>query len=102
LSISRICSGAEAEFIRAVTATSTAFDGIEGCLQRHVLRQQGSSGETVFITFVEWASEAAIQKAREAAAAKHAEMKLNPREMFQRLGIKADLGNFVPARGLPA
>ncbi|KJS18147.1 MAG: hypothetical protein VR78_05180 [Hoeflea sp. BRH_c9] len=95
-------AASEEEFIRTVTETNTAFDGMDGCLQRHVLRQQGSSGETVFITFVEWASEAAIQKARKAAAAKHAQMKLNPSEMFQRLGIKAELGNFVPAGALPA
>jgi hypothetical protein len=43
-----------------------------------------------------WASFAAIQKAREAAAAKHREMNLNPQEMFERLQIKAELGNYVP------
>jgi hypothetical protein len=48
------------------------------------------------ITIVEWASFAAIQKAREAAAAKHREMNLNPQEMFERLQIKAEFGNYVP------
>jgi heme-degrading monooxygenase HmoA len=90
-------ASSEEEFLRTVAETNTAFDGMEDCLQRHVLKQQGASGENVFITIVEWASEAAIQKAREAAAAKHAQMKLNPQEMFQRLRIKAELGNYVPA-----
>lgn len=33
----------EAEFIRAVAETNTAFDGMEGCLPRHVLKQRGAS-----------------------------------------------------------
>jgi hypothetical protein len=61
-----------------------------------------SRRRTRFLTFVEWASEDAIQIAREAAAAKHAEMKLNPREMFARLQIKADLADFAPVPGFPA
>src|SRR5712664_3973854 len=85
---------AEAEFLRTVAETNTAFDGMEGCLQRHVLK--GAADDNTYITIVEWASFAAIQKAREAAAAKHREMNLNPQEMFERLQIKAELGNYVP------
>jgi heme-degrading monooxygenase HmoA len=92
-------AASEAEFLRAVAETNTAFDGMEGCLQHHVLKQQGPSGDGVFVTVVEWASEAAIHKAREAVAAKHAQMKLNPQEMFQRLQIKAERGDFVSAFG---
>jgi heme-degrading monooxygenase HmoA len=92
-------AASEEEFLRTVAETNTAFDGMEGCLQRHVLKQQSPSGSNVYMTVVEWASEAAIQKAREAAAAKHAQMNLNPQEMFQRLEIEAELGNFVPAFG---
>lgn len=87
---------AELEFLRAVAETNSVFDDIEGCLQRHLLKQQKQSGDNVFVTIVEWASEAAIREARQAAAAKHREMKLNPKQMFDRLQIKAELGNFVP------
>jgi heme-degrading monooxygenase HmoA len=86
----------EAEFLQTVAETNTAFDSMEGCLQRHVLKQEGAAEGNTYITIVEWASFAAIQKAREAAAAKHREMNLNPQEMFERLQIKAELGNYVP------
>lgn len=92
-------AAAEAEFLSAVAETNTAFDGMDGCLQRHVLKQEGESGDNTYITIVEWASFSAIQKAREAAAAKHKEMNLDPQEMFQRLQIKAELGNYLPAAG---
>ena len=90
----------EAGFLRTIAETNTAFDGMEGSLPRHVLKQQGSSPrENVFVTVVEWADEHTIQHAREAVAAKHTHMKLNPQEMFRRLQIKAELGNFVPIQG---
>lgn len=94
-------AAAEVEFLRVVAETNRVFDGMEGCLQRRLLRQKGPSGHSVFITLVEWASEIAIQKAREAAASKHAQMKLQPREMLQRLGIAAEFGDFVPVPGEP-
>jgi heme-degrading monooxygenase HmoA len=79
-----------------VVEINTVFDGIAGCLQRHVLKQEGATGDSTYtyLTIVEWASEAAIQEAREAAAAKHKEMNWKPQEM--RLHIKAELGNYVP------
>jgi heme-degrading monooxygenase HmoA len=87
---------AEAEFLSAVAETSAAFDGMEGCLQHHMLKQEGPSGDNTYITIVEWASLAAIQAAREVVAAKHKQMNLDPQKLFQRLNIKAELGNFVP------
>ncbi|QPC91940.1 antibiotic biosynthesis monooxygenase [Mesorhizobium sp. INR15] len=93
-------ASSEAEFLSAVAETNTAFDGMEGCLQRHVLKQdEAAGGESTYITIVEWASSQVIQKAREAAAAKHKAMKLDPQELFSRLNIKAELGYFVPAPG---
>ena len=91
-------AAAEVEFLSTVADTNIVFDGMVGCLQRNVLKQEGASGENTYITIVEWASFAVIQKAREAAAAKK-EMDLNPQEMFQRLEIKAELGNYAPVAG---
>jgi heme-degrading monooxygenase HmoA len=92
-------AAAEVEFLSTVAETNTVFDGMDGCLQRHVLGQERASAENTYITIVEWASFAAIQKAREAATAKHKQMNLNPQEMFQRLQIKAELGNYAPVAG---
>ncbi|MEA3133261.1 MAG: hypothetical protein QOG17_1107 [Gammaproteobacteria bacterium] len=89
-------AASEMEFLSVVAETNTVFDGMDGCVQHHVLKQDGASGASNYITVVEWASFAAIQKAREAMAAKHKEMNLNPQELFNRLQIKAELGNYVP------
>jgi heme-degrading monooxygenase HmoA len=91
---------AEVEFLSTVAETNTVFDGMDGCLQRHVLKQEGPSGHNTYMTIVEWASFEAIQKAREAAAKKHEQMGLVPQEMFQRLRIEAELGNYVPVNDL--
>jgi hypothetical protein len=82
---------------RFIVPAASVFDAMAGCVQRHVLKQQRSSSEAVFLTVVEWESVEAIQKAREAVVIKHAKMGLDPQEMFQRLNIQADLGTFVPA-----
>jgi heme-degrading monooxygenase HmoA len=89
-------AASEAEFLSVVTETNTVFEGIHGCLQHHVLKQEGASGDCNYITVVEWVSFAAVQKAREAVVAKHKAMNLDPQEMFTRLQIKAELGNYVP------
>jgi heme-degrading monooxygenase HmoA len=86
----------ESEFLSDVFETNAALTGMDGCVQHHVLKQDGAAGASNYITVVEWVSFAAIQKAREAVAAKHKEMNLNPQELLNRLQIKAELGNYVP------
>jgi heme-degrading monooxygenase HmoA len=95
-------AAAEAEFLSTVAETNTVFDAMDGCLQRHVLKQEGPTGHNTYITIVEWASVAAIQKAGAAVAAKHKEMNLNPQELLQRLQIKTELGNYFPVAGKSA
>lgn len=91
--------GSEKEFLGAVAATNTVLAGLDGCLQRHVLKQDGAAGDHNYVTIVEWASLAALQNARQVMAVKHKEMNLDPHEMFNRLQIKAELGNYVPVTG---
>jgi heme-degrading monooxygenase HmoA len=92
-------AASEMEFLSVVAETNTVFEGMDECVQHHVLKQDGASGASNYITVVEWVSFAAIQKAREAVAAKHKEMNLDPQELFSRLQIKAELGNYVPVTG---
>jgi hypothetical protein len=68
-------------------------------MQHHVLQQDAAAGAFNYITAVEWVSFAAIQKTREAVAARHKEMNFDPQELFNRLQIKAELGNYVPVTG---
>jgi heme-degrading monooxygenase HmoA len=89
-------AASEREFLSVVAETNTVLTRMNGCVQHHVLKQDGAAGTSNYITVVEWVSFAAIQKAREAVAAKHKEMNLNPQELFNRLQIKAELGNYVP------
>jgi heme-degrading monooxygenase HmoA len=94
-------AGSEAEFLDAVAATATVIKGLDGCVQKQVLKQDSLSGDSIYITIAEWASFAAFENARQVVAAKHKEMNLHPQELFNRLNIKAELGNFVPVIGEP-
>jgi heme-degrading monooxygenase HmoA len=89
----------EAEFLDAVAATATVIKGLDGCLQKHVLKQDGASGDSTYVTVAEWASSAAFQNAHEVIAVKHKEMNLDPQELFRRLHIKAELGSYVAVAG---
>jgi heme-degrading monooxygenase HmoA len=90
-------AAAEAEFLTVVTATNTVFEAMDECLQLQVLKQEGSPGSYNYITVAQWASSAAVAKARAAVAARHESMNLNPQEFLTRLNIKAELGYYVPA-----
>jgi hypothetical protein len=90
-------AAAEAQFLAAVTETNTVFEAMDECLQLRVLKQEQPSGGYNYITVAQWASPAAIPKARAAVAAKHKAMNLDPQELFTRLNIKAELGYYVPA-----
>ena len=92
-------TAAEKEFLATVAETNTAFDNLDGCLQRHVLLGRKSAEGSAYLTFVEWESMAAYEQALEAAQAKHKEMKLTPQSLFRRLEIDAELGVFAPAAG---
>jgi hypothetical protein len=60
-----------------------------------VLEQSAGPGEFNFVTIVEWENSDAIESARAAVMAMHEEMRFDPREMFARFGIKADLANYL-------
>jgi heme-degrading monooxygenase HmoA len=91
-------AAAVVEFTGILAEIDTFLGELEGCLQHHVLREggEGTSGDAAYMTVVEWTSLAAITKAREAIAAKHAAMRLNPRELFERLHIAPQQGTYVP------
>lgn len=85
---------AREEFIEKVQATHQLLKTQSGFLQDFILEQASGPGEFNIVTMVEWDSIEAIEPARAAVMALHQEMNFNPQELFTRLGIKADLGNY--------
>lgn len=85
---------ARAEFIAKVRTTHDLLRRQPGFLQDFILEQESGPGEFNFVTLVEWAGPEYIAAARTAVQELHREMNFNPQELFARLGIKADLGNY--------
>jgi len=86
---------ARAEFITKVQNTHDLLRTLPGFVQDFVLEKSAGPGEFNFVTIVEWESAEAIVNARAAVMAMHERIKFNPQEMFEQLGIRADLGNYV-------
>lgn len=87
-------SQARSEFIAKVFTTHELLRTLPGFLEDSVLEQTSGTGEFNFVTIVKWDSPEAIENAKPLVMAKHEEMKFDSREMFARLGIKADIANY--------
>jgi heme-degrading monooxygenase HmoA len=101
---SRICKvdkfivpeAAREPFLKKVRMTHTLLRSMPGFKRDFVLEQVSGPGEFNYVTLVEWSDAAAIETAKAAVQKLHAQIKFNPQEMFDRFGIKADLGNYRP------
>lgn len=51
------------------------------------------------VTIAEWENEAAVQGVRTAIGAFHTAIGLNPEEMMERLGVRADTGLYSVVEG---
>lgn len=87
---------AKAEFMEVVRVINQSLRKQEGFIQDFLLERLTESGELQIVTMVEWADQAAIEKARAAAMILHQEIGFNPQEFLARTGIKADMGNYKP------
>jgi heme-degrading monooxygenase HmoA len=85
---------ARVEFLEKVQATHALLRTQAGFLQDFILEQTSDTGEFNFVTIAEWGNAEALEPARKAVAALHQGMNFDPREMFRRLGIRADIGNY--------
>lgn len=82
------------EFIQKVRITHEFIKTLPGFIQDFVFQQTGGPGEFNFVTVAVWESADAIDAAKKAVMAKHEEIGFKPNEMFDRLGIEADLANY--------
>lgn len=88
-------SGAREEFLDRVRRTHAFLKAQPGFVQDFVLEQFSGPGEFNIVTTVEWASQEAFDGASAVVSARYREMNFNPQETLARLGIKADLANYI-------
>lgn len=93
---------AKDEFVGRVRMTHAVLKSQPGFIQDLVLEQSAGPGQFNFVTLAEWESQEAIENAKVAVMAMHKETQFNAQEMFARLGIKADLGNYRKIDAQPA
>ncbi len=87
-------NSARDEFLSRVKATHDVLRKQTGFVRDNLLEQFAGPGEFNFVTVVEWESQAHIEEARSAVVAMQKQSNFNPQEMFQHLGIKADIANY--------
>ncbi len=85
---------ARLEFLAKVRETHAMLAVLPGFVRDFVLEQVSGPGEFNVVTLVEWENAEAFEEAKAAIWARHARMGFDPHATFQRLGIRADLGNY--------
>lgn len=86
---------ARTEFLQKVRLTHAVLQTQPGFIQDFVLEQTDGPGEFNFVTIAVWQNAEAMVAARQAVIAKHAEIGFKSAELFDRLGIQADLANYA-------
>ena len=87
-------AAAREEFLGRVFQTHEVLRKQPGFVQDFLLEQVSGPGEFNIVTIAEWESEDFVAGARAAVEALHRSTNLDPQQLFSRLGIKADLGNY--------
>jgi heme-degrading monooxygenase HmoA len=85
---------AREEFLARVFQTHRVLRRQPGFVSDLLLEQTGGPGKFNFVTVAEWESEDFVAGARAAVQAMHRSENFDPQELFQRLGIEPDLGNY--------
>ncbi|OIR09816.1 hypothetical protein GALL_82220 [mine drainage metagenome] len=82
------------EFLNNVRQTHGLLKVLPGFLFEVVLKQVSGENRYNFVTMVEWDSGVSMANAKSVVAAMHTQTHFNPQEMFDRLGIQAELVNY--------
>ena len=83
------------EFLDRVATTHELLRRQDGFVRDFVLEQQSGPGEFNTVTFVEWSSQDPVGRVSAAVTKLHADIGFDRQEMFSRLGIKADIANYM-------
>jgi heme-degrading monooxygenase HmoA len=89
-------SAAREEFLERVTATHRLLANQRGFVRDFLLEQPAGENAFSLVTMAEWESQEAVERAKEAVGAMHRQAGFDPREMFGRLGIRAEMGSYRP------
>lgn len=87
---------ARTEFLSRVKLTHDLLRTLPGFRQDIIMEKRADGGALTVMTLVEWESLQAIEKARAAVAALHAEVGFDAQATMARLGITAELGSYTP------
>ena len=87
---------ARAEFLSKIQLTHELLRTLPGFRQDMILEKPAEDGALTVMTLVEWESAQAIENARAAVAALHAEVGFDARATMARLGITVELGSYTP------
>lgn len=83
------------EFLSRILHTHQILRRQPGFVQDSVLEQSGGPGKYNIVTVAQWQSQAAIDAAKLVVQAEHAKNDFNPQHTMQRLGVQADIANYV-------
>lgn len=90
----RVPGAAREEFLQRVSDTHRLLANQRGFVRDFVLEQSAGPAGFNLVTMAEWESQEAVERAKEAVAALHRQMGFDPRELFGRLGITAEMGSY--------
>ncbi|MFJ2988196.1 antibiotic biosynthesis monooxygenase [Collimonas sp. NPDC087041] len=92
-------AAAQQEFLARVRATHALLRSLPGCTQELLLEQTSGPGSYNYVTLMGWKDQASIDAAKIEVQKLHAKTGFHPQELFSRLGIQADLGNYKTIDG---
>ena len=81
-------------FLRRVRETHELLETQPGFVRAQLLERTAADGSVNVVTLVEWESSDAMVAAKAAVAALRAGTGFDPRQMFDALGIRAELGEY--------
>jgi len=84
-------TSARSEFLARANAIRDVLKTQDGFIRDTYLEQFAGPGEFNIVTVAEWKSHAHVDNAKSAVAAFIQSANFDPQEMYQRLGIKADI-----------
>lgn len=87
--------GARDELLVQLRQTQRFLSGQSGCRQNLVLEVSSGSDRFNVLTVVEWDSAAAFEQAKAAMMAERASNGFDPRAFLARLGVEADMANYL-------
>jgi heme-degrading monooxygenase HmoA len=85
---------AREEFLARVLQTHEVLRKQPGFIRDLLLERAADNGASSIVTLAEWESDAFVPGARAAVQEMHRAENFDPQELFSRLGIEPDLGNY--------